>query len=131
MYSKMTANVVRALGALFLNAFIIRHAHAAANDTSLWSEFASVLILLVLLIVIAIGGLFFFNRRRSLFQRNGLLSVEQILSVGPHERIVVVNTKKGLLVVGVTSNQITLLTQLDPNLLSDTAVSSSADDTSH
>ena len=96
----------------------------------MWSELGVFLIPLALLMLVALAGLMYFNRRRMLFPRHGPLSIEQVLSIGPRERIIVLKTKSELLVVGVTSEQITLLTRLDPQFLADTSDHSS-EDTSH
>ena len=91
------------------------------------SEIAAILIPLALLLIIALAALIYFNRRRMLFPGHGPLSIEQVLSIGPRERIVVLKAKDQLLVIGVTSEQITLLTRLDPQLLSTTSAATSSD----
>ncbi len=70
----------------------------------------------LLLVVLSIPLVLWLVKRLSQWpgnRTNGLLSMPASLTVGPREQIAVVKVGERVLVVGITSQQIQLLTELD------------------
>lgn len=82
---------------------------------SFFGEVLSIVVPLAFIILVLIAVLHFARRRYGISGQDAPLSVVQVLALGPRERIVLVRTRTGrVFAVGVGSQTVTLLTDLDP-----------------
>ncbi len=85
------------------------------SGASFAAQLASVVIPVLVVLGALLAALVFVNRRRTEMHGDGPLRIRQVLSVGTRERVMVIDAPQGQLVVGVTPNQITFLSKLDPS----------------
>lgn len=101
------------LQSLALSAFSLS---ASAQDTPpapspLASEWISLMLPLLLVVAAGIVALWLIKRRYSAVGDNGALRIRSVLAVGPRERIVLIETEKQMLIVGVCASSINTLAQ--------------------
>ncbi len=89
----------------------------AEEPTSLAREILGLLLPLGLVIVAMVAALWLLSRRRGLTNTSGPLKVEQMIHVGPRERVVLLRAGDEAFVVGVTASEITFLTRMRPSSL--------------
>ncbi len=93
-------------------------AQQAAQDAgsgTFFGELLSIVVPLVLIILVLLAGLHLARRRYGMTGQDAPLSVVQILPLGPRERIVLIKSRSGrVFAVGVASQAVTLITDLDP-----------------
>ena len=100
----------------------------AAGSGTFVGELLSILVPLVLIILVLLAGLHLARRRYGMTGQDAPLSVVQILPLGPRERIVLVRTRTGrAFAVGVSSQAVSLVTELEPADLETPGPSANAD----
>jgi flagellar protein FliO/FliZ len=82
-------------------------------------EFLGVLLPLLVVLGALLGALVWVNKGRGLYRNNGPLNVLQVLAVSSRERVVVLDAGKRIMVLGVASGRVSLLSMLDPADLED------------
>ena len=88
-------------------------AAALAQDAAPGRPFLSLLLPLLVVLGSLLAALVWLNRSRGLYKNEGPLKVVQVLPVSPRERIVVLETQSKLMVIGVATGRVTLLSMLD------------------
>jgi flagellar protein FliO/FliZ len=96
-------------------------AATTSSPPSFFGELMSIVLPLAFIILVLLAALHFARRRYGLTAPDAPLSVVQILPLGPRERIVLVKTRGGrVFAVGVSSQSVHLITDLDPAELAST-----------
>jgi flagellar protein FliO/FliZ len=85
----------------------------AQTDASVGGALVSMLVPLVLVVGAMLGALVLVRRRYGLTSSDGPLRIRQILSVGPRERLMLVEADGQRLVIGVTGTTITRIATLN------------------
>ncbi|MFC4729892.1 flagellar biosynthetic protein FliO [Coralloluteibacterium thermophilus] len=100
------------LGALWTSAAVA--APAPAPGPSFVGELVSILLPLSLIIAALIAFLLLARRRFKITGRDAPLSVLQVVPVGPRERVVLLQTRRGgVIAVGVSAHRVDLLARLE------------------
>ena len=105
-YRKLHATITFALCCFPLKAF-------AQADASVGGALVSMLVPLVLVVGAMLGALVLVRRRYGLTSSDGPMRIRQIVSVGPRERLMLVEAEGQRLVIGVTGTTITRIATLD------------------
>lgn len=88
---------------------------SGSEPVSFFGELLSIVVPLAFIILVLIAVLHLAKRRYGITGQDAPLSIVQVLALGPRERIVLVRTRAGrVFAVGVGSQTVTLLTDLDP-----------------
>lgn len=88
---------------------------AQVETMSFIGEIMSIVLPLAFIILVLVAVLHFARRRYGMTAQDAPLSVLQILPMGPRERVILLKTRGGrLLVVGVAAHGVNLITELDP-----------------
>lgn len=93
----------------------------AQTSGGMGGQFLGVLLPLLVVLGALLGALVWVNKGRGLYRNNGPLNVLQVLAVSSRERVVVLDAGKRIMVVGVASGRVSLLSMLDPADLEDPA----------
>lgn len=86
---------------------------ACAQGEAPATSFLSLLLPLLAVLGTLLVALVWLNRSRGLYRGDGPLKIVQVLPVSPRERVVVLESRRGLMVVGVASGRVSLLSTLD------------------
>lgn len=84
---------------------------AAAAAPSMTADLVSLILPLVVVIAAGVAALWFVKRRYAGTGGNDALRIRSVLAVGPRERIVLVETERQVLVVGVCATSMSTLAQ--------------------
>ncbi len=103
---------------LFARPVWAQPAAAATPAPSFFGELVSIVLPLSFIILGLFLVLHFARRRYGLTGQGVAMSVVQVLPLGPRERLVLVRTRRGrVLAVGVSSQTVSLVAELDPSEL--------------
>lgn len=100
--------------ALFLIGAGVPTTFAFAQGDAPPASFLSLLLPLLVVLGALLAALVWLNRSRGLYRNDGPLKIVQVLPVSPRERVVVLDSGARLMVVGVASGRVSLLSMLDP-----------------
>lgn len=91
----------------------------AQASEGLGGQFLAVLLPLLVVLGALLAALVWLNKGRGLYRNTGPLKLLQVLAVSSRERVVVLDAGKRIMVVGVASGRVSLLSMLDPADLDD------------
>lgn len=112
-YRKLHAAITVTLFCFPMKAFAQAEAAVAPVDVSVGGALVSMLVPLVLVVGAMLGALVLVRRRYGLTSSDGPMRIRQILSVGPRERVMLIEAEGQRLVIGVTGTTITRIATLD------------------
>ncbi len=78
-------------------------------------QFLAVLLPVLVVLGALLAALVWVNKGRGLYRNSGPLKLVQVLAISTRERVVVLDAGKRLMVVGVASGRVSLLSMLDPD----------------
>lgn len=84
-----------------------------SQETAPATSFLSLLLPVMAVLGSLLFALIWFNRSRGLYNNDGPVKVVQVLPLTARERVVVLETETALMVVGVASGRVSLLSMLD------------------
>ena len=113
MPSTMNSLAPRAVRVCVTLLFTATSAVALAQDAAPTRSFLGLLLPLLVVLGSLLAALVWLNRSRGLYKNDGPLKVVQVLPVSPRERVVVLETQSKLMVIGVATGRVTLLSMLD------------------
>ncbi|MFK7888051.1 MAG: FliO/MopB family protein [Gammaproteobacteria bacterium] len=91
----------------------------AQASAGLGGQFLAVLLPLMVVLGALLAALVWLNKGRGLYRNTGPLKLLQVLAVSSRERVVVLDAGKRIMVVGVASGRVSLLSMIDPTDLDD------------
>ncbi|MFK8014887.1 MAG: FliO/MopB family protein [Gammaproteobacteria bacterium] len=89
----------------------------AQEGASQTGQFLAILLPVMVVLGTLLIALIWLNKGRGLYRSTGPLKLVQVLAVTSRERVVVLDAGKRMLVVGVASGRVSLLSMLDPEEL--------------